>query len=276
MGCDCEKKIEEFEIQKDGNYYSQEEQNEQHSENQSGNRIKLNFHKRLPISPNLRALSTKEKPNMDFLLTITENNDTINREENNLEKQIIQEDEKENEENIDKSRPTDEFSQILLDEINKLREDPHSFIELIHNSEVNINTDKRKRLIYNSRVKVALNKGIKSFEEAKLLLSNTKPMEKLIFDYNMRIRVPKNEKDIKNKDYLRNQILIKNDTGMGIKSYWREIIYDPETCFILMIVDDNGKKAGMKRRDILNPKFKYIGISSGMINKSFACYITLK
>ena len=101
-------------------------------------------------------------------------------------------------------------------------------------------------------------------------------MEKLIFDYNMRIRIPKNEKDIKNKDYLRNQILIKNDTGMGIKSYWREIIYDPETCFILMIVDDNGKKAGMKRRDILNPKFKYIGISSGMINKSFACYITLK
>ena len=276
MGCDCEKKIEEFEIQKDGNYYSQEEQNEQHSENQSGNRIKLNFHKRLPISPNLRALSSKEKPNMDFLLTITENNDTINREENNLEKQIIQEDEKENEENIDKSRPTDEFSQILLDEINKLREDPHSFIELIHNSEVNINTDKRKRLIYNSRVKVALNKGIKSFEEAKLLLSNTKPMEKLIFDYNMRIRVPKNEKDIKNKDYLRNQILIKNDTGIGIKSYWREIIYDPETCFILMIVDDNGKKAGMKRRDILNPKFKYIGISSGMIYKSFACYITLK
>lgn len=275
MGCDCEKKIEELEIQKDGNYYSHEEQNDQHFENQSRNKIKLNFHKRL-ISPNLRALSTKEKPNMDFLLTITENNETINKEEKNIEKNIIQEDEKEDEENIDKSRPKDEFSQILLDEINKLREDPRSFIELIHNSEVNIQTDKRKRLIYKSRVKVALNKGIKSFEEAKLLLSNTKPMEKLIFDYNMRIRIPKNEKDIKNKDYLKNQILIKNDTGMGIKSYWREIIYDPETCFILMIVDDNGKKAGMKRRDILNPKFKYIGISSGMINKSFACYITLK
>ena len=42
-----------------------------------------------------------------------------------------------------------------------------------------------------------------------------------------------------------------------------------------MIVDDSGIKSGMKRKDILNPKMKFIGISSVEINKNFVCYITL-
>ena len=43
-----------------------------------------------------------------------------------------------------------------------------------------------------------------------------------------------------------------------------------------MIVDDNGKRAGYKRRSILNPEYKYIGISSKMIGNNFICYITLR
>jgi hypothetical protein len=41
-----------------------------------------------------------------------------------------------------------------------------------------------------------------------------------------------------------------------------------------MIVDDNGPKSN-KRKNIFNPKFKYISIRSVKIGKSFACYITL-
>ena len=41
-----------------------------------------------------------------------------------------------------------------------------------------------------------------------------------------------------------------------------------------MIVDDTGSKSGLKRKDILNPDFKYIGISSVQIDKSFVCYMT--
>ena len=122
---------------------------------------------------------------------------------------------------------------------------------------------------------MALNKGIKAFEEAKLILSNTKPMEKLIYNYNMNLKLPKKEINIKNHEYLKNQVAKKNSTGIKIKAYWKEIIYEPETCFVLMIVDDNGKKAGFKRRSILNPEYKYIGICSKMVNDKFICYITL-
>jgi hypothetical protein len=42
-----------------------------------------------------------------------------------------------------------------------------------------------------------------------------------------------------------------------------------------MIVDDTMNKSGNKRRDLLNPEMKYIGISSIKIEKTFVCYITL-
>ena len=275
MGCNCDKNLEELEIEKDNNY--QQLENNFLENKGYRNDIKTNFHKSSTLNPSSKAFYRKDKATFDYLSTITENNETINKEENNIGNNIIEEDkEEEDEENIDKTKPTDEFSQILLGFINKLRENPHSCINLIQNSESNIQIDKHHRLIYKSRAKVALNKGLKSFEEAKLILSNTKPMEKLKYDYNLRIKMPKEEKDLKNKNYLKNEVFIKNDNGMDIKSYWREIIWDPETCFILMIVDDNGKNSGAKRRDILNPNYKYIGLNSKMINKSFACYITLK
>ena len=42
-----------------------------------------------------------------------------------------------------------------------------------------------------------------------------------------------------------------------------------------MIVDDNHIKRGDKRKDILDPKMKYIGINSGTMGKSFVCYTVL-
>jgi len=215
---------------------------------------------------------SKNLPNFDYLTEITENNlDDNKNDESNKNNLITNEEETE-----DKNYPSDEFSQYLFEEINKVRENPRKYLDLIQGSESNIETDKNNRLIYKSKVKVALNKGRKAFEEAKLILSNTRPMEKLKYDYNITIKPPNKEEEIKSNNYLKNQIYKKSDRGITIKSYWREIIHDPETCFILMIVDDNGKKSGLKRNNILNPRYKYIGLSSKRINKSFACYITLR
>ena len=66
----------------------------------------------------------------------------------------------------------------------------------------------------------------------------------------------------------------KKKNGIPIKSYWRDIIKEPETSFLMMIVDDTGLKAGLKRKDMLNPGMKYIGISSVKIEKSFVWYMT--
>ena len=98
-------------------------------------------------------------------------------------------------------------------------------------------------------------------------------MDKLIYNPNMNIPLPTTEEEIKDKNYLKNNVkeLIKNK--VKIRTYWRDIIKDPETSFILMVVDDSGTKAGNKRKDLLNPDMKYIGISSTMIGKNFVCYL---
>ena len=273
MGCKCNSAIEELEIEKKEKSDLNEDfeiiENEEYIENKN---------KKEKINQKLKNYLDK---NNEIFQTISEKNATINVEENTSKKNTIEIVEKESdseslEENIiDKTQPQDSFSRYIFSQINLLRENPSSFIELIQNSESNIKNE-GNRLIYKTKLKVLLNKGIKAFEEAKLILSNTKPMEKLIYDYNMKLKLPKKEINIKSNEYLKQQIYKKYSKGINIKSYWKEIIYEPETCFVLMIVDDTGKKAGFKRRNLLNPDYKYIAINSKMINNKFVCYIALR
>ena len=281
MGCRCDSKFEELEIEKSANKENPNS-NPNFQTISEVNKISSNntlLHKSSTLTPDIKNYLSKHN---EIFQTISDKNVTINYDENTSKKNTIdyyqpeEEDDSLEENIIDKSVPSDEFSKYIFIQINLLRENPSSFINLIQGSESNIQRDKKNRLIYKTKLKVALDKGIKAFEEAKLILSNTKPMTKLNFDYDMKLKLPKNEINIKSNNYLKNQILIKGDKGINIKAYWKEIIYDPETCFVLMIVDDNGKKAGFKRRNLLNPEYKYIGISSKMIGNNFICYITLR
>ena len=281
MGCRCDSKFEELEIEKSANIENPNS-NPNFQTISEVNKISSNntlLYKSSTLTPDIKTYLSKHN---EIFQTISDKNVTINYDENTSKKNTIdyyqpeEEDDSLEENIIDKSVPSDEFSKYIFTQINLLRENPSSFINLIQGSESNIQRDKKNRLIYKTKLKVALDKGIKAFEEAKLILSNTKPMPKLNFDYDMKLKLPKNEINIKSNNYLKNQVLIKGDKGISIKAYWKEIIYDPETCFVLMIVDDNGKKAGFKRRNLLNPEYKYIGISSKNINNNFICYITLR
>ena len=140
-------------------------------------------------------------------------------------------------------------------------------------SKENILIDKNGRLIYKSKVKVALSKGKSAFEESISVLNETEPMSKLKFNPKMVIPLPSTIEEIKDKTYLKVKVreILKHTK---IKTYWRDIVRDAETSFILMIADDTGQKSGLKRRDILNPELKYIGICSTIIDKSFVCYLT--
>ena len=273
MGCKCDSKPEELELD---NLEKKTKEEFQTINKESKTENSLSYRKSSDINNHLLK-------NDEIYQTLSDKYGTIYLDENTSKKNTIEIVEKEEENNesfeendlIDKTVPQDEFSKYIFSQINLLRENPSAFIELIRNSESNIQIDKKNRLIYKTKVKVALNKGIKAFEEAKLILSNTKPMEKLKYNYDMNLKFPKKETNIKNSEYLKNQVFLKNNKGIKIKAFWKEIIYEPETCFVLMIVDDNGKKAGFKRRSILNPEYKYIGICSKMINDKFICYITL-
>ena len=173
------------------------------------------------------------------------------------------------------SEPTDSFSRYMFEKINALRENPQSFIDMIEKAKKNVTTDKNGVIIYKTSVKVALNNGISAFDEAIEALRKTKPMNKLKFNPNFIIKLPNNEVDVKSKEYFIDQVRTKIDSGIDIKSFWKDIVKDSESCFVLTVVDDSGRFAGNKRNDLLNRDNKYIGISSVSKGKSFACYIAL-
>ena len=124
-------------------------------------------------------------------------------------------------------------------------------------------------------MKVALSRGLPAFDDAINYLKKLNPMQKLIFSNELLIESPVNEEQIKDKKYMSEQINLKVQSGIPIKSFWRDIIKDSQTCLILMIVDDTGENSGKKRNDILDPNMQCIGIVSKKIGKSFASYITL-
>ena len=175
---------------------------------------------------------------------------------------------------INEKKQMDDFSQYIFNHINKIRENPQSFINNIEEAKPYILYNKSKKLIYKKNVKVALSEGIPAFQEAISILKICKPMNKLIFEPKLMVKLPDNEDDIIDKEYFKYEIRKMISEGIPIKSYWRDIINDPETSFLMMIVDDTGKKSGMKRNDILDPNMKYIGICSKSIGKYFICFLT--
>ena len=172
-------------------------------------------------------------------------------------------------------KPCDKFSQYMLEQINKIRSNPKIFVDILKKAKNNIRLDKKGNLYYSGKIKVALYKGNDAFDEAISALEKTKPMKPLAYKKDLCIEISKDKKDFKNGDYLRKKIneLIKK--GIKVRAFWRDIISDAETNFLLMIVDDNPIRRGEKRKDVLNPEMKYIGIISGIVGKYFICYTVL-
>jgi hypothetical protein len=273
MFCSCFKPVEEVaEIKKEEqpNLYDNKQDIEafNQQENFEGQNFKEGFKKSYPEDSHKDVEDQYEDPNQD-------NHDQQQPEEyeqNQEEQQNISFTEEER-----AARPEDEFSQYIFENINKLRFNPSSFVSNIEESMNNIITDSHGRLVYVSpkgKLRVALNQGKPAFEEAINVLNNTQPMDQLCFLKEMSVELPDNEEEIKSKNYLKEKVNELVSDGVYIKSFWKDIVRDPETCFLLMVVDDSGLKSGSKRRDILDPDMKYMGISSIRIGKSFASYMT--
>ena len=178
--------------------------------------------------------------------------------------------------NLDtRMQPSDNFSKALFSQINKIRSNPQSYINFIENSKKNIMTDKKGRLIYNGTIKIALTRGEQAFDEAIDFLKKSKSMEQLVFNPYLTVEMPKTANEIKYKNDLRYKVEKMINKGIIIKSFWRDVIRDPEISFLMMMVDDTGEMSGMRRKDLLDPNMKYIGINAVEINGSFVCYITL-
>ena len=177
---------------------------------------------------------------------------------------------------IIKPSPEDNYSKYLLEQINKIRTDPKSFIGVIEDAKDNIKINKEGKCYYKSnKIYVYLNEGESAFNDAIEYLKNCQPMEPLEYSPSLIPELPTTVNEMNNINYLKISIQKMMNDGLKINSYWRNVIKDPEICFLLMIVDDSDKSKGMKRVDILNPKIKNVGLSSVEIDKKFMNYIVL-
>ena len=200
-----------------------------------------------------------------------ENNPELEQEEN------YSQNEKLNEEKLIKYS---EYSEEMLSLINKIREDPVSYAEVIEESIENIIEEQDKidesksRLIYKKKVKVALKRGEPAFREAAEELRNMEPLLPLEFKSDICVPLPEVEEDIKDSSYLRQQVKILRENNNNIDVFFKDLIKVPEVSALLMVVDDTGKNPGKKRKAVLNKDFKYIGISSTFIGKTFIAYFS--
>ena len=152
-----------------------------------------------------------------------------------------------------------------------MRENPKKFIPIIEENKSKIISNKSGKLIFKNKVKVALETGIKAFDEAIDDLNNTEPSSKLIYFPLINIPLPETEEEMQKREYLKEKA---SQLKYYIKSFWKDNIKDPETSFLLMVIDDTGNKGGLKRKSLLDPKLKYIGICSKSFGKSFCCYLS--
>ena len=207
--------------------------------------------------------NTKTKKNQEIIV--------INNFDKNKSKTKINQNSKKL---LNSKKPIDEFSQYIFTYINKIRENPQSFIDDIEKAKFYIEYNSSNKLIYKKNIKVALSQGLPAFEETISILKIVKPMNKLIFEPKLMVKLPQSEEELLDKNFFKLEIKKMKEKGIPIKSYWRDIIKEPETSFLMMIVDDTGIKAGLKRKDILDPNMKYIGICSRTIGKYFICFVT--
>ena len=211
-------------------------------------------------------------------ITEGENDDNIRQKEeiNDIKEGYELEENNINQINEDKNAKYAEYPEKMLELINKIREDPVSYAEVIEDSIKNIietNNETKPKIIYKKKVKVALTRGEPAFREAAELLRNMEPLPPLEFKSDICAPLPDNEEELKEPYFLREQVKTLRETT-NIDIFFKDLIKIPEVSALLMIVDDGEKNAGRKRNAVLNKDYNYIGINSKFIGKNFIAYFT--
>ena len=215
----------------------------------------------------------------------------LNSEEGNYEEQkensVKRDSNKDNEKDDDyNERITEEknvkygdYPEKMFAIINSIRKNPASYADIIEDSikyivkEVDKKDETKTRIIFKKKVKVALTKGEPAFREAAEKLRNMEPLPPFEFNEDINVPYPETVEEIKDPKFLKEQVKILRETT-NIDLFFKDLIKVPEVSALLMVVDDSAKNAGRKRYAILNKEFKYMGINSHFIGKTFVAYFT--
>ena len=250
MGCQCNKKNEEEELNKEPQEYKKEERGLNDKEKEENN-----------IQQQQEEIDINKNENID-----QHNAQNAQEDEDYLEKL-----------NEEKNAKYAEYPDKMIEIINKIRENPNAYADFIEDSikyiiEIPDKEDETKtKLIFKKKVKVALNRGEVAFHEAAEILRNMEPLPPLEFNGNICIPLPQNEEELKDPNYLKDQVKALKENN-NIDVYFKDLIKLPDVSALLMVVDDNAKNTGRKRNAILNKDFKYIGINSHFVGKTFLAY----
>ena len=250
MGCQCNKKNEEEELNKEPQEYKKEEEGLNDKEKEENN-----------IQQQQEEIDINKNENID-----QHNAQNAQEDEDYLEKL-----------NEEKNAKYAEYPDKMIEIINKIRENPNAYADFIEDSikyiiEIPDKEDETKtKLIFKKKVKVALNRGEVAFHEAAEILRNMEPLPPLEFNGNICIPLPQNEEELKDPNYLKDQVKALKENN-NIDLYFKDLIKLPDVSALLMVVDDNAKNTGRKRNAILNKDFKYIGINSHFVGKTFLAY----
>ena len=253
MGCQCANKEEESKNE----VLRKDEENGEYQEDNNNSQ-----------NDGVVGLTSKENYNNNQDQIYGENNENEEQDQNNNDYENTVE--RKNSKYLD-------YPEKMLSLINKIRDDPVSYADIIEDSIQNIYEDQDKddetktRIIYKKKVKVALNRGEQAFREAAEELRNMNSLPPLEMKSDICVPLPEEEEEIKDSSYLREQVRILRATT-NIDVFFKDLIKVPEVSALLMIVDDSSKNPGKKRQAVLNKDFKYIGISSKFIGKTFIAY----
>ena len=256
MGCQCANKEDENKSEILKEIEEEAGQNEENNNNYNSNSKEGIFG-----LEGLNQNENQEKPPSEKPDNENDNDFNENEINNNLEKNIKYSD----------------YPQKMLDLINQIRANPVSYADVIEECMQNIteeqdkNDESKTRIIYKKKVKVALNRGEIAFKDAAEELRNMEPLPPLELKNDICVPLPEEEAEIRDSSYLREQVkIIREKTNIDV--FFKDLIKIPDVSALLMIVDDSEKNPGKKRQAVLNSEFKYIGISSKFIGKTFIAY----
>ena len=190
--------------------------------------------------------------------------------------------------NFDLQYITRNLSFSLYELINKTRTNPKSFIDTIKIwKEKIIYKNNQYLLPISNEIYISLNKGVNAFDECITYLNQLEPMNSLIMKEELSINIEDNIKEnYEESNYtsfsffekvikIKKKELEKNNKKYKISGFHYDKSCDnPECSLVLQIVDDNMGDLS-RRKNLLNPYFTYIGITTVIIKENVFCYYCL-
>lgn len=239
----------------------QEENKNDYNNNKENNKDYENLNqaqdnKELPIENHIEYINIKENSNSN--IKIIELNNKKNSDTSNIN-------------NTSKSKPKknkkfDKFDTEIIEIINNFRESPSDFIGKLHEMTDYIKEMSNNKLVYykKGQPKIVMNTGKEAVYNTITYIQTLSPMTRLEVNKEISIPLPCNPDDWIGKYSIlvdEKTKELKAKANYSLLSFHFDLsITDPETSFLLQLVDDNSFK-GLRRSHICDPQMKFISVT---------------